>query len=400
MSDPQGTPPIHDPWGCPTTPLTPPAPGLDAWGRPLDVFDPAANLGVLKRAAAQLRVWLGVFMGAQVLGGVVIALATFFGGRWGLGALETATPGLNLPGFTSWLLGLAAALMLVLAFLYVLVAGWARELITRLAAWALAGSSSPAPSSPAPDAARTEQLRRTLGGWLSFGQWGTAAAALLSAVFSVVAVVLGQGQLQQTLQQLPQDPATDLSTLNSLNSGFLVFQVLSGLVGSVPGVVITWLILGAIRRFMNLAVERLTLASASPETPAAPVTAAPVTPAAKVVGNWFLGSLILVGLGALQLLVVLIISLVASSFILQTLAADIPEAWSGLLGLLPWLIGVFLLYALAVYVLYFVLLLASRNYALSLARLLDLHNPAPSAAAPLPTAPIMDAPNIYKGPAL
>jgi hypothetical protein len=394
MSDPQGTPPNHDPWGRPTAPLTPPAPGLDAWGRPLDQFDPAANLGVLKRSAAQLRVWLGVFMAAQVLGGVIIALGTFFGGRWGLDALEAATPGLKLPGFTSGLLGLAAALMLVLAFLYVLVAGWARELITRLAAWALSGASS-----PAPDAARTEQLRRTLGGWLRFGQWGTVAVALLSAVFSVAAVLLGQNQLQQTLQQFPQDPTTDLSAVNTLNSGLAVFQVLSGLVSSVPAVVITWLILGAIRRFMNLVVDRSTLAAVAPVI-AAPVIAAPVTPAAKVVGNWFLGSMILVGLGALQLLVVLIVSLAASSFILQSVAADVPAGWSGLLGLLPWLIGVFLLYTLGIYVVYFVLLLASRNYALSLARLLDLTTPVPAAAASLQAAPVMDAPNIYKGPAL
>jgi len=323
-----------------------------------------------------------VLLVVLALGALASALAIFLGGRAGLNVLKTLTSDVGVPAYTDELLGLAAVLILAWAALYVGVVNWARELLRRLAAWA-----TTAPEAPAPDAARAEQLRRTLSGWLTFGQWGTVATVVLSVALVPISLAL-------TRRLTEQFGAADSSDFSGFGSGFEVLQTAASLVSSLPGVVIVWLILGAIKRFMNLAVAR-----------ARGLATAPVTPAATVVGNWFVLCMVLVGLGLLYLVVMgvwigVLGAVVIGSSQLGSLDAAVPELSSILTWLVPVLAGS-LIFGALIYALYFVLLVLSRSYALSLGRLLDSGPASPAPVAPprpaLPTGSAGDTPNVYKG---
>ncbi len=382
---PWGPPPIAGETASGQSQLT--QPGLDPWGRPALEWGPATNRLALARASARLNTWLGVLFVVLLLSGVASALAVFFGGRAGLNALTSLGSSVTVPAYTNWLLALAALLTLAWSAIYLALLRWARELLGRLAGWALStpqGMGSP--QAPAPDAARTEQLGRTLSGWLTFGQWGTVAGTVLGAVLVPVSLAV---TTRLTNAYLP-DSSSDLS---SFGPGFVAFQTVSSLVSAVPGVVIVWLILGAIRRFMNLAVQR-----------ARGLATAPVWPAAKLVGNWFVLPMILLGLGLLNLLVVAVVLAIFGSVGLSQLTSL--DASSALLrSVLAWVIplalGVLVLAAL-IYGLYLALLILSRSYAMSLGRLLDLGTPGSGTqAAPgspvLPTGSVGENPNVYKG---
>ena len=384
---PWGPPPVLGETGSGQPPLNQSQPGLDPWGRPALEFDPATNRLALARASARLNTWLGVLMVLLLLTGVASALAVFFGGRAGLNALTSLGTSVTVPAYTNWLLALAALLTLAWSAIYLALLRWARELLGRLAGWAL---STPqrrgAPQSIAQDAARIEQLRRTLSGWLTFGQWGTVAGTVLSAALVPVSLAV---TARLTSQYLP-DSGNDLG---SLGPGFVAFQTVSSLVSAVPGVVIVWLILGAIRHFMNLAVQR-----------ARGLVTAPVWPAAKLVGNWFVLPVILLGLALLNLLVLLTVLAIFGSVGLSQFTTL--DASSALLGsVLAWAIplafGV-LIFAALIYGLYLALLILSRSYAMSLGRLLDLGTPnlgtqATPGIPVLPTGSAGENPNVYKG---
>ncbi len=354
----------------------PPSGPLDAWGRPALDFDPAANLVALARSSARLKTWLGVLLTVFLVSGVASALALFLGGRAGLKTLAslTQTP---LPASAGWLLGLAALLSLALTAVYLGVIAWARELLSRLAAWALGATP---PQLPSPDAARIERLRRTLSGWLTFGQWGTVLGVLLSAALVPISLELSRRLAAQF------DPTAG-GGLSDLGPGFEAFQTGASLVSAIPAVVIVWLILGAIRRFMTLSVER-----------ARGVRTAPVTPAARTVGNWFLLCLILLGLQLLNLLVVVVVLAVFIPVMRQSFAVGLPQTWQSLIGpVAGGLVGVLIFSALLLG-LYFALLLFSRSYALALARQLDLAAaPPPPPPTALPTGSAGENPNIYRG---
>ena len=390
-------PPSGQPWGPPPVlGETAPAqsqftqPGLDPWGRPALEFDPATNRLALARASARLNIWLGVLFVVLLLTGVASALAVFFGGRAGLSALTALSSSVTVPAYTDWLLALAALLTLAWSAIYLGLLRWARELLGRLAGWALE-SPLGSPQAPAPDAARIEQLRRTLSGWLTFGQWGTVASTVLSAVLVPVSLAV---TARLTSAYLPGSS----SDLGSLGPGFVAFQTVSSLVSAVPGVVIVWLILGAIRRFMNLAAQR-----------ARGLATAPVWPAAKLVGNWFVLPMILLGLGLLNLLVVaVVLAIFGGVGLSQITSLDTSSALlrSVLAWAIPLAFGV-LIFAALIYGLYLALLILSRSYAMSLGRLLDLGTlgsgtpgsgtqAAPSTPIP-PTGAVGENPNIYKG---
>ena len=363
------TRPPGDPW-TPPQPL-PAAPTVDAWGRPALDSDPVADRNALARASAQLRTWLGVLVLVLVVGAVASALALFLGGRAGLDSLKTLG-GVSVPAYTDGLLGLAALLTLAWVGLYLGVVNWARELLKRLADWALT-----APEAPAPDAVRAEQLRRTLAGWLTFGQWGTVAGVAFGAVLVPVSLALTRRLTEQYAPGSGGD-------LGSFGSAYQTVQTVSSLLSSIPGAVIVWLILGSIRRFMNLAVGR-----------ARGLSTGPVTPTSKVVGNWFLLCMVLLGLGLLNLVVAGVALAVLVPVAQQSFAVGIPESWRALLALFLRGTAGFLIFAALVYALYFALLVFSRSYALALGRLLDSGQ-----AGPLPTLPTGSAgdnPNVYTG---
>ncbi len=417
VQPPSGQPSSGQPWGPPpvagqTVPGQPQftQPGLDPWGRPALEFDPATNRLALARASARLNTWLGVLMVLLLLSGVASALAVFFGGQAGLNALTSLGNSVTVPAYTKLLLALAALLTLAWSAIYLAVLNWARELLGRLAGWAVGTGQNMgtgqslgtgqnmgtpqhmgAPQSTAPDAARIEQLRRTLAGWLTFGQWGTVAGTVLSAALVPVTLAV---TARLTNAYLP-DSSGDLG---SFGPGFVAFQTVSSLVSAVPGVVIVWLILGAIRRFMNLAVQR-----------ARGLATAPVWPAAKLVGNWFVLPMILLGLGLLNVLVLtLVLGIFGTVGLSQMTALDTSSAL--LRSVLAWAIPLafgFLIFALVIYGLYLALLILSRSYAMSLGRLLDLGTLDPGTldpgtqAAPgspaLPTGSVGENPNVYKG---
>ena len=380
-------PPVQPPsgqlWGPPPVPgetasgqslFNQPQSGLDAWGRPALEFDPATNRLALARASARLNTWLSVLLAALLVAGVATALAVFFGGRAGLDALTSLGGSVTVPAYTDGLLALAALLTLAWSAIYLALVNWARELLGRLAGWALS-----TPQSIAPDAARSEQLRRTLSGWLTFGQWGTVAGTVLSAALVPISLAV---TARLTSSYFP-DSSGDL-----LLSGFMAFQTVSGLVSAVPGVVIVWLILGAIRRFMNLAVQR-----------ARGLATAPLWPAARMVGNWFILPIILLGLGLLNLLVVTgVLAVFGGVGLSQITSLDTSSAL--LRSVLAWVIPLafgFLIFAALTYGLYLALLILSRSYALSLGRLLDLDTRAAPNFPALPTGSVGENPNVYKG---
>ncbi|WP_425145427.1 hypothetical protein [Deinococcus sp.] len=350
--------PQPDPWK--SAPVPAQRPQVDAWGRALLSYDPATERAALSAATARLGVWLGVLVWALALLGLLSALGLPLGGLAALSWAARLDPALNISpaGPLLWLAGLLLAALYVL---YIMVLRWARELIVRLGAWAAASTAG----SPAPDAARIEQLRRTLAGWLTFGQWGALASALLGVALVPLGAVWGQ-RLAQTLGQLVPGSAAQAQLDFTSSPGYIAFQTVSALVSSAPGVVIAWLILGAIRRLMNQAVNR-----------ARGLVTPPLTPAANTVGGWFLGVLILLGLSILQTLVVGVLALVFGAVFRSQFALGLPEPWASLLpGLLGGVAGLLLLSVLASALLFY-LILASRRYAASLGRVLD--------AAALPT---------------
>ncbi|WP_407540077.1 hypothetical protein Q0M94_01365 [Deinococcus radiomollis] len=374
------TRPPGDSWTPPST-LPASAPAIDAWSRPVLNSDSAADRNALARASAQLNTWLGVLLVVLVVGAVASALAVFLGGRAGLNALSTPGSGVSFPGYTNGLLGLAALLTLVWAAIYLGLVNWARELLKRLASWALSSPDLSAPGAPAPDAVRTEQLRRTLSGWLTFGQWGTVAGVVFSAALVPITLVL----TRRLTEQYAPGSGSDLA---GFGPAYQTVQTVSSLLSSVPDAVIVWLILGAIRRFMNLVVGR-----------ARGLATGPVTPAAKVVGNWFVLCMVLLGVALLNLLVVGVALAVLLPLAQQDFAVGIPESWHALLGLLIRGMVGFLLFAALVYGLYFALLVFSRSYALAMGRLLDAGTASrvPTPPTMLPTGSAGDKPNIYKG---
>ena len=388
------TQPPGDPWQPPpantsqTVPTNQAARPVDAWGRPLTDFDPAANRTVLERSTVRLTTWLGVLLAVLALNGVASALGLYFGGRALLGLVSSTVTLLNpgpLPAATGWLLGLAALLVLALTGIYLGAVNWARELIGRLGRWAVLSPQQAIPS-PAPDAVRIEQLRRTLAGWLRFGQWGTLLGALLSLGITLV-VSFYADQWTRGLG----GSSLGGSDTTSLGPGFLAVQTVSSLVSSVPGVVVTWLILGAIERFMNLAVQR-----------ARGLATGPLTQTAKTVNNWFLMCLILLGLTALNVVIVcfgLALALTLLPELSTSLAGYGTILGAGFLSdFRSWGVSVLVdvaVYSLLTVALYFALLIFSRSYALSLARTLDL--PTTPHPTPLPTGSAGENPNIFRG---
>ena len=371
-----GPPPVPGETTSGQSPFNQPQSGLDAWGRPALEFDPATNRLALARASARLNIWLSVLLAALLVAGVASALAVFFGGRAGLDALTSLGSSVTVPAYADGLLALAALLTLAWSAICLALVNWARELLRRLAGWALS-----TPQSIAPDAARSEQLRRMLSGWLTFGQWGTVAGTVLSVALVPISLAV---TARLTNFYFP-DSSGDLG---SLGPSFVAFQTVSGLMSAVPGVVIVWLILGAIRRFMNLAVQR-----------ARGLATTPLWPAARVVGNWFILPMILLGLGLLNLLVVTgVLAVFGGVDLSQITSLDTSSAL--LRSFLAWVIPLafgFLIFAALIYGLYLALLILSRSYALSLGRLLDLSTQAAPNFLALPTGSVGENPNVYKG---
>ena len=319
-----------------------------AGGRPPGL-DTAQSRAALASSTRQLRRWLGVLSGVLLGAGLLGGLGLLLGG---VGAAQLAS---DTPPGLSWLLALAGLLVVALYGLYAAVIRWARELIVRLGSWALETQGR----APIAEAARTERLRRTLSGWLTFGQWGTAAGLVLG----VLAVPLSTSWLPTLPSSLDRSAPTP---------GLLAFGTLAVLLSGAPGVVMAWLILAAVRRFMNASVTR---ALGRPGLP--------ITPAASSVSNWLLVCAVLLALnGVVLLLGTVLLGVFGSLFraaLSSRVALGVPQDWqgvfpNGLSSVLDWWLGgtvVLLLLSGLLLALLFALLLWSRQYAAALAEELD-----------------------------
>lgn len=200
---------------------------------------------------------LGVLGLGLSLGRTLIALAA------------EGMPGLEVP---VWAWALIAALTL----LGLLIALWAilraRALILAVRAQTLA----PGPES----AGRLAREARAVRPWITLGQWTPVVGLLLS--LGAVAVTM-----HFTLESLNAE-GVGVESL-SLGWGELTLMLLSTALQSLPGLVINGLILAAVRRWLDAVTAQ---AAGRP---------APVLAAARAVDNWFLFTLILLGLDLLGL---------------------------------------------------------------------------------------------------
>lgn len=321
------------------------------------------------RTARLLRVWLTVL---QVLSAVVGSLSAVF--LLVLGGLLLAGSSLpsafqndfgSLPRGALSLVGglflLSGLLYAAFVVVYLLLIGWAKE-------WE--GQVARLSTSQGGNVARVAALSRTLSSWITASQWAPvvlyglmligvlAGASWLTALFS-------DGELGQ-----------DARFIGPLLGGIYAVGIL---IGGGSQAVVNWLVLAAVRRFMNATTQRLRGLSL------------PVTPAASTVGTWFIVLMVLVGLGGgLMLLYVPLLALVG-------IGASQDSRAAADLGLSLGSSAVSMLFSVALYALMFLLLLWSRAYALSVAAQLDsglspanaplpepgAANPVPSGAAPL-----------------
>ncbi|MFC3860362.1 hypothetical protein ACFOPQ_06235 [Deinococcus antarcticus] len=209
---------------------------------------------------------------------------------------------------------------------------------------------------PSPDnAAELVRQARTVRPWITLGQWfPVITGVLMTLLYIVLFTVAGLGTGTDTAE----------TTLP------VVFSVLGSLLGMLPGAVIAWLGLGAVKRWLDAVVTRT-----------GNVTF-PVRPFARNLDGWLVFALVLLVLGLLYLLAVSALLVFFPAFFNWMLENDStttpPDAETmRLIGSfvrnVAWLaLAGVLLYGLVAFLVYW-----SRNFANSVARLLDASRPGP-----------------------
>lgn len=309
-----------------------------------------------------LMTWLGVGQWFYLVIGVLyvlgLLLAAFIGNRVG-GSEARAAFGLIL----------ASAVVAGVSFgLYFLVLGWAREWIGRVRDWASQGRE--------PGVGRLDALRGTLGRWIGFSQWLPAVLSVLAVLGALLLGALAGGVLDflGALGNVNGRDAVDASTRTALSGVFGIFFMVFLIVYLAPVVVINFLILGAVRRWMNGTTDHL-LGRPHP----------PLVPMANTVNGWFVFCQVLLVLGALGSLMglVLPLSLAGLGGLAGTGGDDLPD-FSALLATGPFA-AIAALFGLAVYLLQFLLLEWSKRFSLAVSRLVD--GPTLASGLPGPFAP-------------
>ena len=290
----------------------------------------------LRRRSDRLQSWLtqliwlyGLFsiLGLLGMGGAVVALLAVSG-----------LPGADAPGGPLLVALVLASGLLVLVSLVLYV------LAIRAAKRALAGAAEAGEGRVSPT---LDQDVRRLNAWLTLGQWGTLVGAVLGLLFGVVT-----SQMAGALSSDAQVPST--------------FVLFGGLIGNLPTIVLTWLILASVKRFFSHVSLR---ARGSQQ---------PVGPAAGAASGWlmfvYVFLWIAVGLSALSLLPALLLPAALGS----ERGADAAVGAGGLFALVAAFLALFgWLYSLLLR-----LVGHSRLFALEVAAQLD--QPRTGEAAPLP----------------
>lgn len=352
MTAPAPTPP-----GFPDAPNDPGQPSPDQLLR-------EARAG-LERRASHLMTALGLLAVLSGLGLLVAAWLANVGWQafQRLLALPEMQTELNLPAgqtltdlIPGWMLPVVVALSL---------AGTALQIWATLRARAAIGAVRDQTLNPSADHAEALiTAARTVRPWITLGQW----TPLIWTGFALLWLPLTLALLGRL------DPAT---SGNTESEPFLTaFALLSTVIQSLPGIILTWLILAAIRRWLDAVVAR------------AQGGTAPVTPVSRPVEGWLLFVLIVLILGTVSLLLGAV-PLLALPALFSTLIADDPSL-SGLsgLGLTPdnlkalfvWM-AVLLVFSGLMYGLLTAMMAWSRGLAANVATVLD---------APLPRPPVMN----------
>lgn len=320
----------------------------------------AARAGVTLRAG-RIQGALGLLAILWVPAGLAGAWAL----RWGFEALPGRLAALNelnsgdLPSldFAELVPAWAQPALLGLTLLGTALAVWA-VLVARQAVGAVRDQTL---SPSAAHLAAQERSARTVRPWITLGQ----IAPILQALVPLLVVPLTFGLIR------PLDPQTlGAMAFGPVEVGAIVLGVV---VQSLPTIILTWLILAAIRRWLDAVVARAHR----------PV---PVRPAARGVEPWLLFTLILLILGLAGLLLGGLPLLAVSAFV-GGAPVDDPELVS--LGLTPsflrrtLLLGAgAMLAGAAIYALLTLLMAWSRGFAMNVATVLDAGRPG-SPATPV-----------------
>lgn len=324
------------------------------------------------RTSGLLRVWLTVLqVFSAVFGTLAALLLLILGGALLAGVTLPASVQNDLGTLPQASLAVIGGLLLLCGLLYaafvvvyLLLIGWCKE-------WE--GQVARLSTSQGGNVARVAALSRTLGGWITASQW----APVIIYALLLIGVVAGASWLSALFAATtPNASPQDVRFIGPLLGGIYAFGIL---IGGGSQAVVNWLVLAAIRRFMNATTQRLRGMNM------------PITPSANTVGTWFIVLMVLVGLGGGTILLyipLLALALVGTSQDSQA-AAD--------LGLGLGSSALSLLFSLASYVLMFLLLLWSRAYALAVAAQLDsgltpanatLPGQAPVEGTPYGSAPL------------
>ncbi|OLV17308.1 hypothetical protein [Deinococcus marmoris] len=327
----------------------------------------AARAGVTVRGG-RIMGTLGVLAALSALGG----LLGFWALWWSFGELPRWLASLNelsdgdLPQLNAaelvpaWALPSLLGLGLLATALYVWAILVARQTV---------GAVWDQTLNPGPDhTGALERSVRTVRPWIVLGQ----IAPILQLLIPLLAVPLTFGLIRQLDPQTFQGVGFGPAEIGAI--------VLGVVVQSLPTVIITWLILAAIRRWLDAVVARA-------HTPV------PVRPAARGVDPWLLFTLVLLVLGLAGLLLGGLPLLAFSAFVGSAPLNDPDLAALGitpaalravlLVGAAAMLLGAF------IYLLLTLLMGWSRGFASNVATVLD---------AGLPGRPVMPAHDPWSGP--
>ncbi|THF69792.1 hypothetical protein E7T06_10460 [Deinococcus sp. Arct2-2] len=335
----------------------------------------------LERRASRLMTALGLLAVLSGLG--VLALVLLVNLGWQAFQRFVALPDLqaqfNLPAgqtVADLIPGWALPTLLALS-----VMGTAIQMWASLRARAAIGAVRDQTLNPSADHAEALiGAARTVRPWITLGQW----TPIIWTVFSLAWLPITFAVIGRI------DP--EVQGAVGIDAFSIAFALVSIVIQSLPGIILTWLILAAVRRWLDAVLAR------------AQGGTAPVTPVSRPVEGWLLFVLIVLIVSTVSLVISAVPMLVLPA-LFSTLAASEPE-FSDLasVGLTPANLQMFfsvlaglLVFSGLVYGLLTAMMAWSRGLAANVATILDAPLPRPPAAMNDWTA-VPDTQDLWKGP--